>query len=43
MRYESSQRDEKPVVDGFLSVVNFLLVLVIAVCANYMIVNFIFW
>lgn len=42
MRYELSQRDEKPIVDSILSRVNFVLSLIIVFCANYMVVNFLF-
>lgn len=42
MRYESSQRDKKPLIDHILSTINFILILVITFCLNYMVVSFLF-
>lgn len=42
MRYEVSQRDEKPILDSVLSKVNFVLALIIVLCGNYMLVHFLF-
>jgi len=42
MKYEGLQRNEKPAINRILSVVNFVLVLIIAFCLNYMFVNFLF-
>jgi hypothetical protein len=42
MRYEVSQRDEKPTVNSVLSRVNFILALIIVLCGNYVLVNFLF-
>jgi hypothetical protein len=42
MRYEISQRDEKPRADNVLSKVNFVLTLIIVFCVNYMLVHLLF-
>jgi len=42
MKYEGLQRNEKPAIHRILSVVNFILVLIIAFCLNYMFINFLF-
>ncbi len=42
MRYEGSQKDNKSSVDRILNVVNYALVVIIALCFNYIIVNFLF-
>jgi hypothetical protein len=42
MRYEGSQRNEQPAANRIISVVNFILVLIIVFCANYIFVNFLF-
>lgn len=42
MRYEGSQRDNRPSVDRILYFINYLLVIVIAVCFDYLVVNFLF-
>lgn len=42
MRYEGSQRDKKPLIDQVLSAINFILILVITFCLNYMVVKFLF-
>lgn len=42
MRYEGSQTTEKTIVDHILTTINFILVVVILLCFNYMIVNFLF-
>ena len=42
MKYEGLQRNEKPAINRILSVVNFILVLIIAFCLNYMFVSFLF-
>lgn len=43
MRYEGSQRNNKPSLDRVLNIINYALVIIIALCFNYMIVNFLFW
>jgi hypothetical protein len=42
MKYEGLQSTEKPLADRVLSVVNFILILVIAFCLNYIFINFLF-
>lgn len=42
MRYEGSQRTNKPSLDRVLNIINYALVVVIALCFNYMVVYFLF-
>jgi len=42
MRYQGSQVNEKSSLDHILSVVNFILVIVIVICLNYLYVDFLF-
>lgn len=42
MKYEGSQINEKPAIDRVLSLVNFILILIIAFCLNYMFISFLF-
>ena len=42
MRYEGSQRGEKNTIGEILSIVNFLLVIIIVFCLNYMVTNLLF-
>jgi hypothetical protein len=42
MRYEGSQPDEKNSTGQTLSILNFLLIIIIVFCINYMVVNFLF-
>jgi hypothetical protein len=42
MRYEGSRRDDRWTVDRVLSIINFLLVIVITFCVNYMFTNLLF-
>ena len=42
MRYQSSQDNKSNTLSNILSVVNFLLLAIIAVCVNYLVVNFLF-
>lgn len=42
MRYEESKQNKKPLIDQVLSTINFILLLVITFCLNYMVVNFLF-
>ena len=42
MRYEGLQRNARPTIRRILSVVNFVLVIVIAFCLNYMYISFLF-
>ena len=42
MRYQGSQDNKNDTLANVLSVVNFLLLAVIAACANYVVVNFLF-
>lgn len=42
MRYDGSQRDNKLSLDRVLHVINYALVIIIALCFNYLIVNFLF-
>lgn len=42
MRYQGSQDNKNDILANILSVVNFLLLAVIAACANYVVVNFLF-
>jgi hypothetical protein len=42
MRYEGSQRDEKNTTGNILSIVNFVLIIIIVFCINYMVTNLLF-
>lgn len=42
MRYEGSKPTEKTIVDYVLTTINFILVVVILLCFNYMMVSFLF-
>ena len=42
MRYEGSQHKPKPIADRIIDIVNFVLIIVIAFCINYMVVGFLF-
>lgn len=42
MRYEGPQRENKPSVDRVLDIVTYFLVIIIAFCFNYMLVNSLF-
>ncbi len=40
MRYEGSQRKNKPSMTRILDIVTYILVIILAFCFNYMLVNF---
>jgi hypothetical protein len=42
MRYQSSQDNKSNILPNILSVVNFILLVIIAVCFNYLVINFLF-
>jgi hypothetical protein len=42
MRYQGSQDNKSNTQSAILSAVNFLLLAIIAVCVNYVVVNFLF-
>ena len=42
MRYQGSQDNKSNTVSSILSVVNFLLLVIIAAAVNYVVVNFLF-
>jgi len=42
MRYQESQRNEKSRPGNIMAVVNFILVIVIAICLNYLYIDFLF-
>lgn len=42
MRYEGSKPTDKPILDRILMTLNYILVVIIAICFNYMFVNFLF-
>jgi len=42
MRYQESQQNEKNTLNIIVAVVNFILVIVIAICFNYLYIDFLF-
>jgi|GEM_PF-5334678 len=42
MRYEGSKPTETHIVDRILTTLNFMLVVIIVLCSNYLFVNFLF-
>lgn len=42
MRYEGSQHNEKTIMERIFAVVNFVLILVITYCVNYMVAGLLF-
>ncbi len=42
MQYDVSHRNEKPNIDRVLSIINFILILAIIFCLNFMFINFLF-
>jgi hypothetical protein len=42
MKYEGSRYNQKSATDRIFAVVNFLLIIVIAFCINYMVTDFLF-
>lgn len=42
MKYEGSQPDQTPLLDRVISTLNFVLVIVIVFCFNYMVIDFLF-
>lgn len=42
MKYESSQSSPKSIIERVFSIVNFILIIIIVFCINYMVVDFLF-